>query len=264
MSENIIKETIKYSIENKVARVTLNRPEIHNAFNETMIAELLELYRLLGLREDVRMVLLTGEGKSFCAGADLKWMGGVINYSYQQNLNESMQLAELFYTMYSLEKPTIAVVNGAAIGGGAGMVAVNDLVIMSERAKISLSEVKIGLVPACISPYVIRKIGENRSRELFLTGERIDAEKALNFGLANQIAPQDELNKATELIIERLRSSGPNALKICKDLLIKVPQLSLAEAKSYTAETIAKLRISDEGQEGMKAFFEKRNPDWLI
>ncbi|UCE08473.1 MAG: enoyl-CoA hydratase/isomerase family protein, partial [bacterium] len=220
------------------------------------------LYKEIDQMEHVRVVVLTGEGKSFCAGADLNWMGGVIKYSYEQNLKESLQLAELFYTMYSLSKPTIAMVNGAAIGGGAGMVAVNDLVIASNCAKISFSEVKIGLVPACISPYVIRKVGENKSRELFLSGERIDAQKAFEFSLVNQVVPHDELKKSVEERIMQLISSGPNALTICKDLLEKVPQMTLEEAKVYTAETIAALRISDEGQEGMKAFFEKRKPNW--
>jgi len=263
MPEDKIGKTIKYSIKNKVAWVTLNRPEIHNAFNETMIGELLELYKELGDMTNVRVVVITGEGKSFCAGADLNWMGGVIKYSYEQNLDESLQLAELFYTMYSLPKPTIAMVNGAAIGGGAGMVAVNDLVIASDRAKFSFSEVKLGLVPACISPYVIRKVGENRSRELFLSGERMDARKALQFGFVNQVVPEEELKTVVEKQIEQLMSSGPNALAICKDLLEKVPQMSLEQAKKYTAEAIAKLRVSDEGQEGMKAFFEKRKPNWV-
>ncbi len=263
MPEDKIGKTIKYSIKNKVAWVTLNRPEIHNAFNETMIGELLELYKELGDMTNVRVVVITGEGKSFCAGADLNWMGGVIKYSYEQNLDESLQLAELFYTMYSLPKPTIAMVNGAAIGGGAGMVAVNDLVIASDRAKFSFSEVKLGLVPACISPYVIRKVGENRSRELFLSGERMDAQKALHFGFVNQVVSYEELETVVEKQIEQLMSSGPNALAICKDLLEKVPQMSLEQAKKYTAEAIAALRVSDEGQEGMKAFFEKRKPNWV-
>ena len=262
MSEEIFLQTVKYKIEDKAAWVTLNRPEIHNAFNEIMIEELLKLYKKIGKFEDVRVVILTGEGKSFCAGADLNWMGGVIKYSYEQNLKESLQLAELFYTIYSLPKPTIAVVNGAAIGGGTGMVAVNDLVIAGDRARFSLSEVKIGLVPACISPYVIRKIGENKSRELFLTGERIDAHKAFEFGLVNHVVPQQELEQALHQRISHLISSGPNAIKMCKDLLEKVPQMSLKKAKEYTAQSIAALRISDEGQEGMKAFFEKRKPEW--
>jgi len=263
MSQDKICKTIKYSIKNRVARVILNRPEIHNAFNETMISELLELYKEIGAMPDVRVAVMTGQGKSFSAGADLNWMGGVIKYSYEQNLVESLQLAELFYTMYSLPKPTIAMVNGAAIGGGAGMVAVNDFVIASDRAKFSFSEVKLGLVPACISPYVIRRVGENRSRELFLSGERIDAHKAFNFGFVNQVVAPDELEKTVNQLIDQLLSSGPHALKICKDLLEKVPQMSLKQAKKYTAESIAALRVSDEGQEGMKAFFEKRKPNWI-
>lgn len=255
-------KTIKYTIKDKVAWVTLNRPKIHNAFNEIMIGELLKLYKDIGQMENVRVVVLTGVGKSFCAGADLNWMKGVIDYSYEQNLKESLRLAELLYTMYSLPKPTLAMVNGPAIGGGAGMVAVNDLAIASDKAVFSLSEVKIGLVPACISPYVIRKIGENRSRELFLTGERIDASKASNFGLVNQVVTHDELRQIMEQQIKQLISSGPNALTMCKDLLEKVPQMSLEKAKTYTAEAIAALRISEEGQEGMRAFFEKRKPNW--
>ncbi len=255
-------ETIKYTIKEKVAWITLNRPQVHNAFNETMIRGLLTLYNDLGQMDNVRVVIITGEGKSFCAGADLNWMGGVIKYSFERNRDESLQLAELFYTMYSFPKPTIAMVNGVAIGGGAGLVAVNDLVIVSDQAKFSLSEVKIGLVPACISPYVIRKVGENRSRELFLTGERIDAQKAYNFGLANQVVVHNKLKQSVNQRILQLISSGPNALTICKDLLEKVPLMSLEEAKKYTAESIAALRVSDEGQEGMKAFFEKRKPEW--
>ncbi|MFZ5518721.1 MAG: enoyl-CoA hydratase/isomerase family protein [Candidatus Zhuqueibacterota bacterium] len=262
MAHEMVCKTIKYSFQNKVATITLNRPEIHNAFNEAMISELLDLYREIADMEHIRVVVIAGEGKSFCAGADLKWMGDVINYSFEQNLNESLQLAELFYTMYTLPKPTIAKVNGAAIGGGTGLVAVNDIVIASDRAKFSLSEVKLGLVPACISPYVIKRVGERGCRELFLTGQRIDAGQALKFGLANQVVPEAELDSAVEKLIAQLITSGPNALKICKDLLEKVPQMSLDQAKTYTAESIAALRISDEGQEGMRAFFEKRPPKW--
>lgn len=263
MSKEIICKTIKYQFRQNVAWVTLNRPEIHNAFNETMIDELLELYKEIGEMSNVRVVVITGEGKSFCAGADLNWMGGVIKYSYEQNLNESLQLAELFYTMYALPKPTIAMVNGVAIGGGAGMVAVNDFVIASDQAKFSFSEVKLGLVPACISPYIIRRVGENRSRELFLSGERIDAQKAFTFGFVNQVVPPEKLEAAVKQQIDQLLTSGPRALEICKDLLEKVPQFSLEQAKKYTAEAIAELRVSDEGQEGMKAFFEKRKPKWV-
>ncbi len=262
MTAEISLNTIKYRIKDPVARITLNRPEVHNAFNETMIAELLDLYRQIKDMKEVRVVVLSGEGKSFCAGADLKWMSGVIGYSYEQNLNESLQLAELFYTIYSLPKPTIAMVNGAAIGGGAGLVAVHDIVIASDQAKFSFSEVRLGLVPACISPYVIRRVGENRSRELFLTGERMDAMKALSIGFVNRMVPQEELETTVKQYVDQLISGGPQALALCKELLEKVPQMSLEEAKRYTAEAIAKMRVSDEGQEGMKAFFAKRRPGW--
>jgi len=256
-------QTITYSKEDSVARVTLNRPEIHNAFNEVMIQELIDVFKSIANDNEVRVVVLTGNGKSFCAGADLNWMKKVVDFSYEENLKESLGLAELFYLIYSLPKPTIARVNGAAIGGGAGLVAVCDLVISSEKAKFSLSEVKLGLVPACISPYEVRRVGEKNCRELFLTGERIDAKKALEFGLANQVVPHDELDKAVDELVKQLSNSGPNALAMCKKLLQNVPLMSFEEVKKYTAEMIASLRMSDEGQEGMNAFLQKRKPNWV-
>jgi methylglutaconyl-CoA hydratase len=256
-------QTITFSKENLVAKVTLNRPEIHNAFNEIMIQELIDVFKNISEDKDVRVVVLTGNGKSFCAGADLNWMKKVVDFSYEENLKESLELAELFYLIYSLPKPTIARVNGAAIGGGAGLVAVCDLVIASEKAKFSLSEVKLGLVPACISPYEVRRVGEKNCRELFLTGERINAQKALEFGLANQVVPHDELDKAVDELVKQLSNSGPNALAMCKTLLQNVPLMGFEEVKKYTAEMIASLRMSDEGQEGMNAFLQKRKPNWI-
>lgn len=255
-------QTITFKIENQIARIFLNRPEIHNAFNDVMILELSEVFKKISEDEKIRVAVLTGNGQSFCAGADLNWMKKVIDFSYEENLKESLQLAELFYLMYTLPQPTIARVNGAAIGGGAGLVAVCDLVIASEKAKFSLSEVKLGLVPACISPYVLRRVGERVARELFLTGERIDACKALEFGLVNQVVPDDKLDEAVDERIKQLLSSGPKALAMCKDLLQKIPGMGFEEFKRYTAEVIAKLRISEEGQEGMNAFLEKRKPKW--
>lgn len=262
MSDQKSFQTITHTKENLVAKVTLNRPEIHNAFNEIMIQELIDVFKNISEDKDVRVVVLAGNGKSFCAGADLNWMKKVVDFSYEENLKESLELAELFYLIYSLPKPTIARVNGAAIGGGAGLVAVCDLVIASEKAKFSLSEVKLGLVPACISPYEVRRIGEKNCRELFLTGERINAQKALEFGLANQVVPHDELDKAVDELVKQLSNSGPNALAMCKTLLQNVPLMSFEEVKKYTAEMIASLRMSDEGQEGMNAFLQKRKPNW--
>jgi methylglutaconyl-CoA hydratase len=255
-------ETITCSFEDKIATITLNRPEVHNAFNEVMIAELTEVFKKISEDDEVRVVVLTGNGKSFSAGADLNWMKKMINFSYEQNLDDSLKLAELFYLMYSLPKPVIAKVNGAAIGGGTGLVAVCDIAIASEKAKLSLSEVKLGLVPACISPYVIRKVGEGRCREFFLTGERLTAKRAAELGLVNQAVPPEELDKAVQEKAAQLVSSGPDALAMCKELLKNVPGMEFERAKTYTADMIASMRIGDEGQEGMNAFLEKRKPKW--
>jgi len=255
-------ETIVYTIDKLVARVTFNRPEVHNAFNDQMIEELTHVFKDIQKRESVRVVVLTGEGESFSAGADINWMRKVKDYSFEENLKNSLKLADLFYFVYSLPKPTIARVNGIAIGGGTGLVAVCDIAIASSVAKFSFSEVKLGLVPACISPYVIRKCGEGRTREFFLTGERLSAEKALSAGLVNQVVPPEELDEAVEDLVSQLLSSGPQAIGVCKELLGNVPSLSFEEAKEYTARVLAGLRISDEGQEGTKAFLEKRKPKW--
>jgi methylglutaconyl-CoA hydratase len=255
-------ETIIYSFKNKVASVTLNRPEVHNAFNEVMIAELTEIFKDISGDDSARVVVLTGSGKSFSAGADLNWMKKMINYSYEENLDDSLKLAGLFHLMYSCPKPVIARVNGAAIGGGTGLVAVCDIAIAAEIAKFSLSEVKLGLVPACISPYVIRKVGEGRCREFFLTGERLIAKRAMELGLVNQVVPLEELDQTVQEKANQLISSGPKAIAMCKELLKNVPGMDFDKAKTYTADMIARMRIGDEGQEGMNAFLEKRKPKW--
>ncbi len=255
-------ETISFEQKDKVAYVTLNRPEIHNAFNDIMISELTKVFDYLKDQGDVRVIILTGKGKSFCAGADLKWMKKMKDFSYEENLEDSLALSKMFYKMYSIKKPTICLVNGAAIGGGTGLVAVCDIAIAATHAKFSFSEVKLGLVPACISPYVVKKCGEGRCREFFLTGERLTAEKACNAGLINFVIPLEEIEEFAESITKQLITSGPEAIGMCKDLLSKVPEMSLKEAGKYTAEVISKMRISNEGQEGMNAFFDKRKPKW--
>lgn len=255
-------KTVVYKVKNKVAHVTLNRPEVHNAFNDTMIKELSTIFDDIEKNPNVRVVIVTGAGKSFCAGADLNWMRRVKDYSYDDNLNESLDLAEMLYKIYASSKPTIARVNGTAIGGGTGLVAVCDIAIASSAAKFSFSEVKLGLIPACISPYVIKKCGEGKCREFFLTGERLTAEKACAAGLVNLVVPLEEIDVVVDKFVDRLISSGPEAIKKCKELLRRVPEMSFDDAKKYTAEVIAQLRISDEGQEGMNAFLEKRRPKW--
>ncbi len=209
------------------------------------------------------MVVLTGVADAFCAGADLNWMGDVLKYSYEENLADSLILAEMFHLIFTCPLPTIARVNGPAIGGGCGLAAVCDIVIASDKAVFSLSEVKLGLVPACISPYVIRRMGDKNCREYFLTGERLNAQKALAAGLVNEVVPSEKLNNAVNARVDQLLSSGPEALAWCKELLHKVPSISEPEVGKYTAEVIARLRMGDEGQEGMKAFFEKRKPKWV-
>ncbi len=256
-------ETVILDIENKVATVTLNRPEVHNAFNDQMLIELIDVFKELEKDESVRVVVMTGNGKSFCAGADLNWMGSMINYSYEENIEDSNRVSECMYRLYTLPQPTICRANGSAIGGGMGLVSACDIVIAAETAKFSLSEVKIGLVPACISPFVIQKIGVNGAREYFLTGERLTAEKAFRAGLANRVVSFEDMDNAVDELVERLLSSGPQAIAYCKELIRNVPTMDLEEAGTYTAEMIAELRVSDEGQEGIKAFFEKRKPNWM-
>jgi methylglutaconyl-CoA hydratase len=256
-------KTIIASREDKALRITMNRPEVHNAFNSEMIRDLAAAFDEAGKDPDVRLVILTGAGESFCAGADLNWMREVIRYSYEQNLGESRELAELMHAIYTLPKPTIARINGAVIGGGTGLFSACDIVIASDRAKFGLSEVKIGLVPAAIGPYVIRRIGESAARELFLTGERFAAQRALEIGLVNKVVAHEALDDKVAEVVRLLLSSGPEAIAKCKELLQKVPAMDLEEAKGYTAEMIAGLRVSPEGQEGMAAFLEKRKPKWV-
>ncbi len=258
-------ETIELVIKDAVTQIYLNRPRIHNAFNEIMLKELIQVFQDLHKRRgEIRVVTITGKGKSFCAGADLNWMKKMVDYSYEENLEDSYQVSECMYQLYSLPMPTIARVNGAAIGGGMGLVAASDIVIAQEDAVFSLSEVKLGLVPACISPYVIKRAGESKCREFFLSGERISASKALSAGLINEMVSLSQLDDVVQRWINRFLKNGPEALSVCKDLLEKVPGMSLDQAKKYTADVISNLRISKEGQEGMKAFLEKRKPDWRI
>ncbi|MCD6162236.1 MAG: enoyl-CoA hydratase/isomerase family protein [candidate division Zixibacteria bacterium] len=262
MTANKKYETIKVEFIDRIARVTLNRPDVRNAFNAAMIADMADAFKTINKADNLRVVVLTGEGSGFCAGADLNWMKGVVNYTYEENLQDSQNLADMFQLMANCPLPTVARVNGPAIGGGTGMVAVCDIVVASPKAVFSLSEVKIGLVPACISPYVIRRMGDKNCREYFLTGERLTAEKGLAAGLVNYVVPEDKLDEKVEQLVKQLISSGPEALSWCKKLLSEVPGMARDKAGTYTAEVITKLRLSDEGQEGMKAFFEKRKPDW--
>ena len=256
-------ETIEYILDGRVARVTLSRPDVRNAFNEVLISELNELLVRVADEGAARALVLTGSGKAFCAGADLHWMGKMRDFTFEENLEDSLQLAKLMRRLYTLPVPTIAAVNGASIGGGNGLVAACDIVIAAESALFSLSEVKLGLVPSCIGPYVIKRVGEASARQLFLTGERISGTRAVEVGLANEAVPDEELMPRVDEILERLLTSGPDARRHAKELIENVPGMSLDQAERYTAEMISNLRVSPEAQEGMAAFFEKRKPRWV-
>ncbi|MGQ9657925.1 MAG: enoyl-CoA hydratase/isomerase family protein [Fimbriimonadales bacterium] len=243
-----------------ITRITLNRPDTHNAFDETLIAELTEAFE--SLREDAatRMVVLQGAGKSFCAGADLNWMGKMVGYTFAENLEDARALSNMFEAIDHCPKPVVGRVHGAAMGGGAGLVAVCDVVVATPEARFAFSEVKLGLIPAVIAPYVVRKIGYSHARALFLTGERLDAETALRIGLVHQVVPAEQLDTAVEAVVQQLLQNGPNAMAAAKMLLHTTQVLPPDELRSLTIARIAELRVSEEGQEGIRAFLEKRPP----
>ena len=254
--------TVRVETAGKIGRVTFCRPEVHNAFNDQVIDEMTFAFKRLKTDPDVRVVILSGDGKSFCAGADLNWMRRVKDSAFEDNLDEARRLADLFWDIYSFPKPVVGRINGAAIGGGTGFVAVTDIAVAAQSAVFSFSEVKIGVVPACISPYVIRRVGEGKAREFFLTGERLTSDRALEAGLVNRAVPDEMLDATVNGLVESLLSSGPEAIRVCKELLQTVPALTVDDFKEYTARVIAELRQSPEGQEGMDAFLNKRKPKW--
>ena len=255
--------TVRLTREGAVARVTLNRPDVRNAFNDQMLEDLLEFFIAIRDDRDLRVVLLTGEGKSFCAGADLHWMKRVIAYTYEENYEDSLKLARMLREVYTCPKPVIGRVNGSAIGGGTGVVAACDIAIASEDAIFGFSETKLGLTPATISPYLLKRMGERNLREYFLTGERFSAARAAEMGLVNAVVPADQLDAAVHAKIDMILTGGPEALAVSKELIREIAERSLDENGPYTAEVISRLRISEEGQDGMNAFLDKRKPRWV-
>jgi len=256
-------QTIEFEKQADLGIIWLNRPDIHNAFNEVMIQELIECIESVNNMDDIRIVILRGRGKSFCAGADLNWMRGVAQYTFEQNFKESLNLSKCFFTIYTCKKPTIAMVHGAAIGGANGLLASCDFAYTDDNTTFSLSEVKIGVVPACISPYVTKRVGEYGSRELMLTGRRIKGKEAEHFRLVNKSLPAEELEGYVTSVVELLRTSGPKAMSHCKKLIFNISNMeTLEQALETTARMIAEIRASEEGQEGMAAFLEKRKPKW--
>ncbi|WP_114239270.1 enoyl-CoA hydratase-related protein [Dyella sp. C9] len=246
-------------------RITLNRPQVHNAFDDGLIAELTAALEDAGRDAGVRVVVLTGEGASFSAGADLNWMRGMASASEAENREDSLRLARLMRTLQYLPKPTIARVNGAAYGGGVGLIACCDIAIGVSGARFGLTEVKLGLVPAVISPYVIHAIGLRQARRLFLTGELFDAATALQIGLLHQCVAPEQLDEAVDAARALLAKAGPVAQAEAKRLALRMADADEAEAERLDVENaalIARLRVSAEGQEGLGAFLGKRAAAW--
>jgi methylglutaconyl-CoA hydratase len=256
-------KTIDVAIRNAIAIVTLDRPEVHNAFNETLIAELTAALRALGADAAVRAVVLIGAGASFCAGADLNWMKRMAGFSRAQNLADARALAAMFATLYELPKPTIARVHGAAFGGGVGLVACCDIAIGAQDATFALSEAKLGLIPATISPYVIEAIGARAARRYFLTAERFTAAQAYRLGLLHDLAPLSELDARIDELVGFLVTAGPRAQAECKALIRAIAHRPIGGAViADSAKRIASVRASAEAREGVAAFLAKRRAAW--
>ena len=250
-------------VQNSVAKVTLNRPDVRNAFNDALIQELTAWAESVHPGGPLRAAVLSGAGKVFCAGADLTWMAKTITYSHEENIRDSRALARMLESLNRLPIPLIARVHGAALGGGIGLAAVCDIVVAAEDAIFGFTEVKLGIVPAVISPFAIAKIGESAARELFLTGARFTAARAREIGLVHTVVDAADLDRAVSKHLNDLASSGPRAVAAAKALIASVVSSDADAAAEHSIEAIARQRVSAEGQEGMRAFLEKRTPAWI-
>ncbi len=250
-------------MEGPVAHVRLARPDVRNAFNADLIAALTATFRELGADEKVRAIVLSGEGKVFCGGADISWMRASLDLSYEDNVADAQRMSDMFRTIDACPKPVIGKVHGAALGGGAGLAAVCDIVIAASDAVFGFTEAKLGIIPAVISPFVLSKIGASHARALFLTGERFDAKRAHHIGLVHEVVVADTLDVCIERILNEIVTAGPNAVAAAKALIPRVGAATYDESRDLTAQTIARLRTSEEGQEGLRAFLERRKASWI-
>ncbi len=248
--------------DGRVEYLTLNRPEVRNAFNEHLIAELVQWAEAMQDPRDVRVVVLGGAGKAFCAGADIEWMARTVRYTRQQNLADAEAAARMFWLLDNLRVPLVGRVQGAALGGGAGLAAVCDVVVAEEGAVFGFTEVKLGILPAIISPFALAKIGRAAARELFLTGARFSAMRAREIGLVHAVVPEHELDAAVAIYAGEFLTAGPEAIAAAKALIRDVYGRSVEAAGPITANALAARRVSAEGQEGLTAFLEKRKPSW--
>ncbi|WP_313561034.1 enoyl-CoA hydratase/isomerase family protein [Diaphorobacter nitroreducens] len=247
-----------------VARITLTQPEIRNAFSDEVIAEITAAFTEVGGHADVRAVVLAAEGAAFCAGANLNWMRRMADYTRQENLADAAKLAEMLRVIYECPKPTVARVQGDVYAGGMGLVAACDMAVAVDTAGFCLSEVKIGLIPATISPYVIRAMGARAAHRYFLTAERFSAAEALRIGFVHQVVGAEQLDAQVDELLKALTAASPNAVRACKTLVRDVAGREIDAALiAATVEGIADIRASSEGREGVQSFLQKRKPSWL-
>ncbi|MEM0492748.1 MAG: enoyl-CoA hydratase-related protein [Candidatus Thermoplasmatota archaeon] len=245
-----------------MATVTLNRPQVHNAMNETLMKELTKCFEEIDHDSSIRVIILTGSGESFCAGADLNWMKGMVNYTKKENIEDSMLIFKLLNQIYTCSKPVICVVNGSAFGGGIGLIASCDITIGVKEARFAFSEVKLGLIPAVISTFVSNRMKISDMKRLFITGERFDADYAHKIGLLDIVVSHEDIEEKVRSITQGLSSSAPIAIKEVKNLINNLLKMEKDDYIKFTVEKISELRMSKEGQEGINAFLEKRRPSW--
>ena len=265
----MIDRTLKIFLDSRgVLFVALNRPEIRNAFNPAVIDELHQAFSVDAFKKEVRVIVLKGEGAVFCAGGDLNWMKQAIDFNYDENLQDTRKLSQLFELMNECPKPVIGAIHGAAIGGGVGLVSICDIAIATEDTQFSLSEVRLGVVPACIGPFVISKIGASHARGLFMSAERFQADKAKEIGLIHTIVKdQNHLNEEVERLLGNILQCSPNAMAVAKRLVLDLSwperRAKLPDCLEHVSKVLADVRVSKEGQEGIRAFLEKRKPSWI-
>lgn len=258
-------KTIEFEIEKQLAYLSLKRPDVRNAFNDQMIAELKEAFTLTSNQQQLTALIIRGKGSVFSAGADLNWMKNTLDYTYEQNRQDSNNLYELFEALYHLEIPTIAVVHGACIGGANGLAAASDIVLAEEQTQFRFSEVRLGLIPATIAPFVIGRMGVQAAKYYMLTGRVFKGKEALRQGLINAAGNKEELDTELDILLRELPRNSPQAMRQTKKLINQISLLQDEQKiKKQTIEAIARARISEEGQEGMQAFLEKRNPRWML